>query len=110
MAVPEGAQRSEDGQWWWDGANWQAVDEPQASTTAVGQLSEDGQWQWDGAEWQAAGGPAAEVDLSGLIETLNVIAELDEVAAASTSSTELDTWLQSLTEWQDHLSQQGNIA
>jgi hypothetical protein len=23
--VPEGAQISEDGQWWWDGENWQQV-------------------------------------------------------------------------------------
>ena len=23
--VPDGAQLSEDGQWWWDGGNWQAV-------------------------------------------------------------------------------------
>jgi hypothetical protein len=24
--VPEGAQMSDDGQWWWDGSNWQAVE------------------------------------------------------------------------------------
>ena len=24
--VPEGAQLSDDGQWWWDGAQWQAVE------------------------------------------------------------------------------------
>jgi hypothetical protein len=24
--VPEGAQLSEDGQWWWDGSNWQPVE------------------------------------------------------------------------------------
>ncbi|HEY7628167.1 MAG TPA: hypothetical protein VH761_13920 [Ilumatobacteraceae bacterium] len=24
--VPEGAQLSEDGQWWWDGQQWQAVE------------------------------------------------------------------------------------
>jgi hypothetical protein len=23
--IPEGAQRSEDGQWWWDGNQWQSV-------------------------------------------------------------------------------------
>ena len=23
--VPEGAQVSDDGQWWWDGENWKAV-------------------------------------------------------------------------------------
>lgn len=32
MSVPEGAQRSEDGHYWWDGADWQPVpaDDPQA--------------------------------------------------------------------------------
>jgi hypothetical protein len=25
VTVPEGAQLSEDGQWWWDGAQWQSV-------------------------------------------------------------------------------------
>jgi hypothetical protein len=24
--VPDGAQYSEDGKWWWDGENWQAVE------------------------------------------------------------------------------------
>jgi len=24
--VPEGAQVSDDGQWWWDGENWKAVE------------------------------------------------------------------------------------
>ena len=26
MAVPEGAQLDETGQWWWDGNQWQPVD------------------------------------------------------------------------------------
>jgi peptidoglycan hydrolase-like protein with peptidoglycan-binding domain len=40
---------SDDGQWRWDGSQWQAaVDEH------VGSLSEDGQWRWDGSQWQAA--------------------------------------------------------
>jgi hypothetical protein len=26
--VPADAPRSDDGQWWWDGAQWQPVDEP----------------------------------------------------------------------------------
>lgn len=28
--VPEGAQVSDDGQWWWDGENWQAVEQGQS--------------------------------------------------------------------------------
>jgi hypothetical protein len=57
MTVPAGAQLSEDGSYWWDGADWQAVPEGAGEQPAqVGQLSEDGQWQWDGSAWQPAGG------------------------------------------------------
>jgi hypothetical protein len=85
--IPTSAPRSEDGQWWWDGSQWQPVGaqaggaatatEAQpgqgaataASSEAVGQLSEDGQWQWDGTQWQpaqaAAGTPAAAAGASG---------------------------------------------
>lgn len=63
MAIPEDAQLSEDGQWWWDGDKWRAVEAPQASydtnAMAVGQFSDDGQWQWDGTDWQPAGGQNA---------------------------------------------------
>jgi hypothetical protein len=27
MSMPEGAQKSEDGHWWWDGSQWQPVDQ-----------------------------------------------------------------------------------
>lgn len=78
--IPQAAARSEDGQWWWDGAQWQPVAgaaapaaaaaapqdaAPAAAAAAApvpsGQLSEDGQWQWDGSAWQPAaqGGAAA---------------------------------------------------
>jgi hypothetical protein len=57
MTVPDGAQRSEDGKYWWDGNDWQPVPEDEAGgSTEVGQLSEDGQWQWDGSQWQPADG------------------------------------------------------
>ena len=37
MAVPEGAQLDETGQWWWDGNQWQPVEGETASTsTAAG--------------------------------------------------------------------------
>ncbi len=57
---PADAPLSEDGQWWWDGTDWQPVEAgPQASydpnTTEVGQLSDDGRWRWDGTQWQPAG-------------------------------------------------------
>jgi outer membrane protein OmpA-like peptidoglycan-associated protein len=52
---------SDDGQWQWDGAQWQPVGSTGDSTTqptqqttdaAQAQVSDDGQWQWDGAQWQ----------------------------------------------------------
>ncbi|MGB3445026.1 MAG: hypothetical protein WBA97_40340 [Actinophytocola sp.] len=55
MTVPDGAQLSEDGKYWWDGADWQPVPEGGEQSTEVGQLSEDGKWQWDGSQWQPAG-------------------------------------------------------
>jgi peptidoglycan hydrolase-like protein with peptidoglycan-binding domain len=56
---------SEDGQWRWDGNDWQPVAgaagpnaaDPNAAgqmQAYAGQLSEDGQWQWDGSQWVAA--------------------------------------------------------
>jgi hypothetical protein len=32
--IPADAPRSEDGQWWWDGAQWQPVDDPGAAAGA----------------------------------------------------------------------------
>ena len=78
--MPADAPRSEDGRWWWDGAQWQPVAEPAAGaqqaqaasaaapSQAVGQVSEDGQWQWDGTQWQpawAATATSAGADTSG---------------------------------------------
>lgn len=74
MAVPEGAQLDESGQWWWDGNQWQPV-EGQTNTTSTahgsageganaeatpegGQLDESGQWRWDGNQWQPVEGEA----------------------------------------------------
>jgi hypothetical protein len=53
-AVPEGAQLSEDGNYWWDGSDWQPVtqDSTQEATPEEGQLSEDGYYRWDGSDWQ----------------------------------------------------------
>lgn len=62
-------QLSEDGQWWWDGTDWQPVG-GQDATVETGngqgaddvafQLSPDGQWQWDGGQWLPAGGGQAD--------------------------------------------------
>jgi hypothetical protein len=72
MAVPEGAQLDETGQWWWDGNQWQPVDggtdsmstrdaivDESTNVTAApeaGQLDETGQWRWDGSDWQPVEG------------------------------------------------------
>jgi hypothetical protein len=46
--VPDGAQLSEDGQWWWDGTQWQPVDgSPQMS-------EQGGQSQADSSAGQAS--------------------------------------------------------
>jgi hypothetical protein len=83
--IPTGAQRSDDGQWWWDGAQWQPVanraaggatatsSEQQgaaaaAPSEAAGQLSEDGQWRWDGSQWQPAQDAAAAAPAAGAAE------------------------------------------
>jgi hypothetical protein len=42
-AVPEGAQLSEDGQWWWDGTQWQAVDQQDGGQDGGGQGGDAGQ-------------------------------------------------------------------
>jgi hypothetical protein len=51
MSMPDGAQLSEDGKYWWDGSDWQPVPED-GGGAQEGQLSEDGQWKWDGSQWQ----------------------------------------------------------
>jgi len=58
MTVPDGAQLSDDGKYWWDGADWQPVPTDGADTPQDGQLSDDGQWKWDGSQWQPAGDQA----------------------------------------------------
>jgi hypothetical protein len=56
-----GVQYSEDGQYWWDGADWQPVDTGGSDSTSTDststdsgekQYSEDGQYWWDGSDWQ----------------------------------------------------------
>jgi hypothetical protein len=54
-----GVQYSEDGQYWWDGTDWQPVDTGDAgsgsdasSESGERVYSEDGQYWWDGTDWQ----------------------------------------------------------
>ena len=59
-----GGDLSPDGQWRWDGTDWQPAGGAQdgggyaagGAGSGGGELSPDGQWQWDGYQWQAAGG------------------------------------------------------
>ena len=59
------ASLSPDGQWRWDGNDWQPVSGAAGAAGAAGgqnsqaQLSEDGQWQWNGSDWVAAQGSGA---------------------------------------------------
>jgi len=89
MTVPDGAQLSEDGKYWWDGADWQPVptdgggDAPQQ-----GQLSDDGQWQWDGSQWQPAdgagggnGGGGGGGDLAGALAGVGIQISADAADA-----------------------------
>jgi hypothetical protein len=62
----QGRQLSDDGNYYWDGSNWQLVDTSAgtdsqqsgaASQDAQGrQLSEDGNYYWDGSQWQPVDG------------------------------------------------------
>ena len=58
-AIPEDAQRSEDGLWWWDGTDWRAVDAQPSdageSGAGLAPVSEDHFAQMlDAAEGEAA--------------------------------------------------------
>jgi hypothetical protein len=97
----QGRQLSDDGYYYWDGANWQPVTESGAGTTSSEQytatdaqgrqLSEDGNYYWDGANWQlvsASGGNGAGADTGQTItaddiitgaHALTTVAELAEI-------------------------------
>jgi hypothetical protein len=103
---------SEDGQFWWDGSQWQAVagdgggSAGGASSSApadagsggggaeVGQMSEDGQYRWDGSQWQPAGdgggsaGAGGEVQLPAEVHDVlaNFRDHFPELASLATSN------------------------
>jgi hypothetical protein len=136
MTVPDGAQLSEDGKYWWDGADWQPVsaeDSKDGSTpgntsggeqsTEVGQRSEDGQWQWDGSQWQPAeggagggDGAAADGDLAAALagQGIPIAAEAADAGYIQQVAEHLSNWYSGLDENSrmivDALSQQGADA
>jgi hypothetical protein len=92
--VPDGAQLSADGHYWWDGSQWQAVPNQSkgAETPQVGTRSADGHYWWDGSQWQpvdqshAGGGQDQQMDWS----------QFPELARALQYGQEVDTYLQDL--------------
>lgn len=60
-AGPEVGELSEDGQWRWDGSDWQPVTTTEPTDAAPGMLSEDGLWRWDGERWQPVEGADEEM-------------------------------------------------
>lgn len=59
-----GVQYSEDGQYWWDGTDWQPVDtggtDSTSSDSGERQYSEDGQYWWDGTDWRPVEGQSTD--------------------------------------------------
>lgn len=118
MTVPDGAQLSEDGKYWWDGADWQPVpgDDAQGSgQTEVGTLSDDGQWKWDGSQWQPAGDGAngAGGDLAGSLASkgINLAADAADANYIQQVAMHVNSWYEGLDENSraivDALSKQG---
>jgi hypothetical protein len=102
MTVPAGAQISEDGQYWWDGQDWQPTPGGSASTeqsVETGQLSDDGYYRWDGTAWQPvdqsgdqdAGGQATTFD-PGAFQNLFSLANMqsEDQAEAYTAALGID--------------------
>jgi hypothetical protein len=64
MTAPAGAQVSDDGNYWWDGNDWQPVSGGDGSAdagsgdggAAQGQLSDDGNYRWNGSDWEPVSG------------------------------------------------------
>jgi hypothetical protein len=56
--MPADAPRSEDGQWWWDGTQWQPVGQPQAAETGAQSQAQTGQASGATAPEQSAQGSA----------------------------------------------------
>jgi len=64
--VPEGAQRSEDGHYWWDGSQWQPVQDTQGQAGHAGQAGPAGGQDHAAALHQALGQNGVNVDASAV--------------------------------------------
>lgn len=88
MIAPDGAQFSDDGNYWWDGETWQPVTGTSGDGSSgdagveTGTRSEDGNYWWDGIAWQpveaealasAAVGPEQPMDWSQFPEIARVL-------------------------------------
>lgn len=118
MTVPEGAQLSDDGKYWWDGTDWQAVPEGDTQQAEVGALSDDGKWQWDGTQWQPADGgtgdgASAGGGLAGALAQQGIAIQADAADAGYIQQVaeHVNTWYEGLDENSraivDALSRQG---
>lgn len=116
MTVPEGAQLSDDGKYWWDGSDWQPVPESDEQSAEVGALSEDGQWKWDGSQWQPAGDGAGGDALAGALAGagIDIAPEAAEAGYIQQVAEHVNNWYEGLDENSkaivDALSRQGADA
>ncbi|HEX4723611.1 MAG TPA: hypothetical protein VH333_13910 [Pseudonocardiaceae bacterium] len=98
--VPDGAQLSEDGHYWWDGSQWQLVPTQSTSgsgTTQVGTRSEDGHYWWDGSQWQPVDQAQSQSQTGGGGHDQPMDwSQFPELARALQYGQEVDTYLQDL--------------
>jgi hypothetical protein len=94
--IPADAPRSEDGQWWWDGAQWQPVDDIGAGAGAQSAAAPDPSATPDRSSSAAAETPAArgEVNSSGVAYTATAeLAEGTEIGTIDMSISEIESIL-----------------
>ncbi|MFI7674428.1 hypothetical protein [Actinophytocola sp. NPDC049390] len=113
MTVPEGAQLSEDGRYWWDGADWQPVPDGETQQAEVGALSDDGKWKWDGSQWQPVDDGAGADALVGALAGagIDIAPEVADAGYIQQVAAHVNSWYEGLDETSraivDALSRQG---
>lgn len=87
-AIPENATYSPDGNYWWDGAQWQPVSAASVSTVPANTTySPDGNYWWDGSQWQlVSANTGAQAASTG-------------ASAAGTGASAASVRMQSITLW-----------